>query len=64
METKKVSCKLIGESGNIFHITSRAENALRNNGQREYALKMRERVLASNDYDKALAIIQEYVDIC
>lgn len=48
-----------GESGNIFHILSMVEAMI---GKRK-ANECGARVLQSNSYDEALAIIEEYVHL-
>ena len=61
-ERKKPRCKLVGSDGNIYALLGVASRALKNNGQREDAENMRERVFASGSYYEALGIITEYVD--
>lgn len=60
---KKPDCKLIGEDGNIFALIAIASRALRQNGMAEQAVEMRDRICATDNYDKALCIIGEYVNI-
>lgn len=62
-EQKKPDCKLIGEDGNIFNLMGIASRTLRRNGMAEQAVEMRDRIRASDSYDKALCIIGEYVNI-
>ena len=59
---KKPKMQLIGQDGNIFAIMGRASRLLKNNGQREKAKEMRDRVTASKSYAEALGIISEYVE--
>lgn len=54
--------KLLGEDGNIFAILGRASRLLRSAGQNKQAKEMTDRVCHSNDYNKALNIISEYVE--
>ncbi len=54
--------QLIGQDGNIFAIMGRASRLLKNNGQREKAKEMCDRVTASKSYAEALGIIFEYVE--
>ena len=54
--------QLIGQDGNIFAIMGRASRLLKNNGQREKAMEMCDRVTASQSYSEALNIVSEYVE--
>ncbi len=68
-ETQEISkdkpkCALIGEDGNIFNLMGIASRTLKNNGQREEAKEMCDRITSSGSYQEALGIIGEYVDIC
>lgn len=56
-------CKLIGEDGNIFNLVGIARRTLNRVGFRERADEMSERVMKSNSYSEALAIISEYVEV-
>ncbi|MBO5386861.1 MAG: hypothetical protein J6A59_01780 [Lachnospiraceae bacterium] len=62
---EKPGCKLIGENGNIFNLMSIASNTLKNNGMREKAEEMKERIMGgeAQSYDEALRIIMEYVEV-
>ncbi len=60
----KPDCKLIGEDGNIFNLMARASRTLRENDLSEEAAEMHERITSSGNYDEALCIIGEYVNIC
>lgn len=62
-EHKKPDCKLIGKDGNIFNLMGIASRTLRQNGMAEQAVEMRDRIRASDSYDKAICIIGEYVNI-
>lgn len=59
----KPDCPLIGEDGNIFNLVGLAARTLRENGMAIEASEMTQRVYASDNYDKALGIIGEYVNI-
>lgn len=59
----KPDCALIGEDGNIFNLVGLAARTLRKNGMTEEASEMTKRVYASGNYDNALGIIGEYVNI-
>lgn len=60
---EKADCPLIGEEGNIFNLMGLASQTLRRNGMKEESKEMCERIRGSGDYDKALSIIGEYVNI-
>ena len=60
----KPKCALIGEDGNIFNLMGIASRTLKNNGLREEAKEMCDRITSSGSYHEALGIIGEYVDIC
>lgn len=62
-EQKKPDCPLIGENGNIFNLAGIAANTLREHGMKEQAEEMKERIFSSHNYDEALGIIGEYVNI-
>jgi hypothetical protein len=62
-EREKPDCPLIGEDGNIFNLVGVAARTLKKNGMPEEAKEMRDRVLGSGDYEEALGIISEYVNI-
>lgn len=62
-ESKKPDCPLIGQDGNIFNLMGIAARTLKDNGMKEEAAEMRQRVMDSGNYDKALCIIGEYVNI-
>lgn len=59
----KPDCALIGEDGNIFNLVGLAARTLHENGMTVEASEMTKRVYASDNYDKALGIIGEYVNI-
>ena len=60
---QKPDCPLIGEDGNIFHLMGIASRTLIRNGLAEQAQEMSDRIRACDNYDKALGIIGEYVNI-
>lgn len=62
-ERVKPDCPLIGADGNVFGLVGIAARTLRENGMRDEAKEMSERVFASHSYDDALCIIGEYVNI-
>lgn len=59
---RKPSCPLTGADGNVFNLIGLAARTLKDNGMAEAAKEMRSRVMESGSYDKALAIITEYVE--
>ena len=58
----KPKMQLLGQDGNIFSIMGRASRLLKSSGQGDKAKEMRDRVMASDSYQKALNIISEYVE--
>lgn len=62
-ERKKPDCPLIGKDSNIFHLMSIASKTLKRNGMADRAKEMCDRITSSGDYNKALCIIGEYVNI-
>ena len=60
---KKPKCDLIGQDGNIFNLVGIASRTLKQNGMKEEAKEMSNRVFSSHSYDEALNIIGEYVEI-
>jgi hypothetical protein len=55
---------LVGENGNIFNLMGIASKALKRAGQRELASEMQKRIFAeAKDYNEALQIIVEYVEV-
>lgn len=60
----KPAVKLIGEDGNIFNLMAIAQRALEKAGLHSQAEEMCSRIRTeAEDYDHALCIIAEYVDI-
>jgi len=55
--------KLIGENGNIFNLMGIASRALKEAGMRDKAEEMFEKVTQSKNYDEALQVLMEYVEI-
>jgi len=62
-ENQKPDCPLIEADGNIFNLMGIARNTLRENGMQEQAKAMCDRITSSGNYDNALCIIGEYVNI-
>ena len=61
-QTNRPRMKLEGTDGNIFSILGKATQLLRENGQPEQAVEMARRVFQARNYEKALAIVSEYVE--
>lgn len=61
--TQKPKCALIGEDGNIFNLMGIASRTLKRNGMQEEAKEMCDRITNSGNYDEALAIISDYVEV-
>ena len=61
-DISKPRCKLVGEDGNIFNLLGIAARSLNHAGLRDKAKEMSERVMHSDSYSSALAIICEYVE--
>ena len=61
-QTNRPRMKLEGTDGNIFAILGKAAQLLRENGQPEQAVEMARRVFQARNYEKALAIVSEYVE--
>lgn len=59
---QKPKAAIIGANGNIFNILGIAKNALIQSGNKEEAKELSERVFSSESYDKALAVITEYIE--
>jgi len=64
-QEQKPDCKLIGEDGNIFNLMGIASRTLKENGMKEKASEMVQRITGGdcNSYSEALNIIGEYVNI-
>ena len=60
---EKPDCPLIGADGNIFNLMGLASRKLRENGMGEQVKEMCGRIQGAVDYDSALNIIGEYVNI-
>ena len=60
---QKPDCPLIGRDGNIYNLKGIASRTLKQNGMREQAKEMCERITSSKNYYEALNILGEYVNI-
>lgn len=62
-EKIKPDCALIGKNGNIFNLMGIADRTLKRNNMIDEAKEMCNRIMSSESYEKALSIIEEYVNI-
>lgn len=60
---QKPDCPLIGWDGNIFALMGVARKTLRENGLKDEAKEMCDRITQCHSYGSALSIIGEYVNI-
>ena len=51
------------ETGNIFYVTAEAVRALNNIGKQDAARELKQRIWKAEDYENALGIISEYVNL-
>lgn len=63
---EKPECILVGTNGNIFSLMGKASATLKKNNMAKEAKEMQEKIFKGEnvDYDMALNIIGEYVEIC
>lgn len=59
----KPDCQLIGHDSNIFNLMGLASRTLKENGMGAEAAEMRQRINEAPNYNAALSIIGEYVNI-
>lgn len=59
----KPDCQLIGQDSNIFNLMGLASRTLKENGMGAEAAEMRQRINEAPNYNAALSIIGEYVNI-
>lgn len=63
-DTPKPNCELIGKDGNIFNLIGLAQRTLHEHGLDEQANELWTRINSeAEDYNQALSIIGEYVNI-
>lgn len=58
-----VVVELTGEDGNVFNLCGIVVNALKRAGFRDEAKEVSERLWGSNDYNEALQLFMEYVEV-
>lgn len=63
VQKEKPNCPLIGQDGNIFSLMGIASSTLKQHGLKEEAKEMCSRITSSGNYNEALSIIGEYVNI-
>lgn len=60
----KPEVQLSGQDGNIFNLLGLASRALKRNGQRDKVEEMTKKIMSGEvDYDGAIQVIMEYVDV-
>ena len=59
---QKPKAELIGADGNVFNLIAISVKALKRSGMHQEATEMANRIYASQSYDEALGIMNEYVD--
>lgn len=63
MEKQLPKCKLTGQDGNIFNLMGIVSRTLKANGQGDKVDEMVKKVTSSPNYDIALSVFFEYVDV-
>jgi hypothetical protein len=61
MEKPKV--QLTGVDSNVFNLLGRCTSALKKNGQKTEADELTKKVFAAGNYDEAIVLMMEYVDV-
>jgi hypothetical protein len=59
----KLTCKLIGQDGNVFNLIGIVSKTLERNDQKEQAKEFRKKCFDASSYNEALKIIMEYVEV-
>lgn len=60
----KPKCKLIGTDGNVFALAGCVSKALKKAGQADKAKEFTSKLFKCGSYDEALALMDDYVDVC
>ena len=60
----KPKCKLVGENGNVFVLAGKVIAALKKAGQADKAKEFGDKLFQCGDYDGALQLMMQYVDVC
>jgi len=61
--TMKPECQLTGTDGNVFALAGKVGKALKRAGQQAEATEFYARLTQCSDYDAALALMMEYVEV-
>lgn len=59
----KPTCKLIGTNGNVFALAAQVTKSLKKAGQTEQVKEFNHKLWKCLDYDDALRLMSEYVEI-
>lgn len=59
----KPTCKLIGENGNVFALAAQVTRALKKAGLVDQAKEFNQKLWKCSDYDAALVLMTEYVEV-
>ena len=59
----KPECSLIGQDGNVFNLIGLASRTLKKAGMKEQADEMIGKCFNAGNYDEALRIIMDYVEV-
>lgn len=59
----KPKCVLTGTDGNVFALAGKVREALRKAGQRDKAKEFVDKLPQCKDYDEALNLMREYVNV-
>ena len=62
-ESKKPTCKLIGENGNVFALAGIVSKCLKRAGMSDKAKEFQEKVFDCGSYDEALQLMMQYVEV-
>ena len=63
MKELKPKCELIGTDGNVFALAGKVAKTLRRADQADKAKEFTTRLFQCEDYDEALVLMQEYVEV-
>jgi len=60
---EKPKCRLIGANGNVFNLAGIVSTTLKKAGQHDKAKEFTTKLFQCEDYNKALVLMMEYVDV-
>lgn len=63
MTTTKPECQLTGTDGNVFALAGKVGKTLKRAGQQAEAKEFYARLMQCLNYDAALALMMEYVEV-